>query len=119
MTKLLAGDSHKGNPQASGRSATHAQAHTRAYWGRAAAAQGSLGSSSLPQQTLVPSTLNLSRNQLLGLAGKPSALSKVSAPREIKQAAEGEDKTCKQEVEHKPVAKPGPQEKLESVYHSF
>lgn len=81
--------------------------------------QDSLGSLSLPQQTLVPSTVNLSRSQFLGLAGKPSASSKVRAPCEIKQAAKGEDKTCKQEVEHKPVAKPGPQEKLESIYRLF
>ena len=69
--------------------------------------QDSLDSFSHPQQTLTPGTLNLSRSQLLGFAGKPSAPSKVRAPCEIKQAAEGDDKTCKWEVECKHVAKPG------------
>lgn len=69
--------------------------------------QDSVGSFSLPQQTLTPSTLNLSRSQLLGFAGKLSAPSNVRVPSEIKQAAEGEDKTCKWEVERKHIAKPG------------
>lgn len=69
--------------------------------------QDSLGSFSLSPQTFTPGTSNLSRSQLLGFAGKLSVPSKVRAPCEIKQAAEGEDKTCKWEVERKHVAKPG------------
>lgn len=69
--------------------------------------QDSLGSFFLSPQTFTPGTSNLSCSQLLGFTGKLSVPSKVRAPCEIKRAAEGEDKTCKWEVERKHIAKPG------------
>lgn len=88
-------------------------AQLRACWARAAVTQDSLDLFAFPQQTLTPGTLNLSCSQLLELLERHQGQSSLKE----QEAAQGENKTCRWEGEHKHVTKPGCKSPLELVLY--